>query len=125
MVPERARLVVLTDLLGDPDRLLRAVASRAAAGGETIVVHLLSRAELSLPESLTFVADPEDPTVRRSIDGSVREQYEANYSRFIDDQSARLNAIGVRYVRVVAEDPAEHAVRRIVAGDVVEGVVQS
>ncbi len=119
-VPERARLVLITDLLGDSERTLRLIAARAAAGGETIVLHVLSQDELAMPEALTYVADPERPTFRRHVDAVARDAYEAGFARFIDDQAAQLNAIGVRHVRVIAEEPAEHAVRRVVASTAAE-----
>lgn len=114
-VPERARLALITDLLGDAEQLRRVIGARAAAGGETIVVHVISKEELAIPTGFLIVDDPENPTLRRNVDEEMRSQYNRAFRAFIDEQAAQLNAIGVRYVRAIAEEPVEHGVRRVIA----------
>ena len=54
-----SRLVLVSDLLGDEADLRSAAATHFARGGEVIVLHVLSRAELALDPALALVEDPE------------------------------------------------------------------
>lgn len=106
-IPERARLVILSDLLGDEEALRRAAAARASAGGDVHVLHIVSRDELDPPASIALAVDPEDPTVERPLDAAARAAYQARFAEWRDATARAWRLVGATYRQVQAEgDPA-------------------
>ena len=110
------RIVVITDLLGDADDLLAAARLRVAAKGEVILVHIVADDELNPPHQACLAIDPEQPTLRRLLDGDVRDQYREAFARWLDEMAIAARAAGIRYMRAPTVEAAPHLVRRI-AGD--------
>ena len=108
-----ARLVVITDLLGDFDDLLTAARLRVASRSEVIVVHIIASEELDPPNEAMLAVDPEVSTLRRILDGDLRAGYRESFMRWLDDSAAALRAAGVRYVRAPTTEAAPHLGRRI------------
>ncbi len=108
-----SRLVIITDLLGDRDELLAAARLRVASRDELIVVHVIAEEELEPPESPLLAVDPEQPALRRILDGALRTEYKERFSRWLDETAAAVRAAGVRYVRAPTSEAAPHLVRRI------------
>ncbi|MEP6619182.1 MAG: DUF58 domain-containing protein [bacterium] len=111
-----SRLVVITDLLGDFDELLAAARLRIAARGEVIVIHVIADEELDPPPGSLLAVDPEQTAMRRILDGPMRTEYRASFTRWIDNTAAALRGAGVRYIRAQTSEPAPHVVRRIADG---------
>jgi uncharacterized protein (DUF58 family) len=110
------RLLLVTDLLGDADALLAAAARHVAAGGEVTVVHVVSREELDPPAGALLAVDPEDASIRRSVDDAARAGYMDAFAEWRAATARAWRAAGARHVLVQDDEPAERAVRRIVAG---------
>lgn len=110
------RLVLLTDLLGDEGPARAAGAAHLAQGGEVVVVHVVSRAELALDPALTLARDPEAPAVQAPVDAEGAAAYRAAFQAWLDATRAAWIAMGATYVRVVAEEDRAAAVRQVVAG---------
>ena len=108
-----ARLVIITDLLGDADELLAAARLRVASRSEVIVVHIVATEELDPPDDALLAVDPEAPAMRRILDHHLRAGYREAFTRWIDETAANVRAAGVRYVRAVTSEPTPHLVRRI------------
>ncbi|MEP7001061.1 MAG: DUF58 domain-containing protein [bacterium] len=108
-----SRIVVITDLLGDADELLAAAALRVASKGEIIVVHIVATEELNPPDEAVLAVDPEQPAMRRLLDGEMRARYRDAFSRWIDEMATAARAAGIRYVRAPTTEAAPHLVRRI------------
>lgn len=108
-----SRIVVITDLLGDADDLFAAARLRVAAKGEVILVHIVADEELNPPHQALLAVDPEQPTLRRLLDGDVRDQYRKAFARWLDDMAIAARAVGIRYVRAPTAEAAPHLVRRI------------
>ncbi len=108
-----ARIVVITDLLGDADAILAAARLRVAAKGEVILVHIVATEEITPPEQALLAVDPEHPSVRRLLDGAMRNKYREQFTRWLDEMVASSRAAGIRYIRVLTDEPAPHAVRRV------------
>ncbi len=108
-----ARVVVITDLLGDASELLAAAALRVASKDEVIIVHIVAGEELDPPGDALLAVDPEQPTLRRILDGEMRARYRDAFTRWLDEMGAATRAAGVRYVRAGTDEPAPHVVRRI------------
>ncbi|MEO8623578.1 MAG: DUF58 domain-containing protein, partial [bacterium] len=108
-----SRIVVITDLLGDADEMLAAAALRVASKGEVILVHIVATEELDPPDEALLAVDPEQPAMRRLLDGEMRAQYRDAFSRWIDEMATAARAAGIRYVRAPTTEAAPHLVRRI------------
>ena len=107
------RLAVITDLLGDADALLAASRLKIAAGGEVVVLHLVAPEELDPPADAQLAVDPEDATLRRSLGGASRAEYQRAFAAWLDEQRTAFRAAGVRYLRAETSDGAARIVRRI------------
>ena len=108
------RVVIITDLLGDVDALLNRGASLIARGIEVIVVHLVSRAELTLGMDRAVAVDPEDAQLRRPLARSAHRAYDSAFGTFRATIRNRWLATGARYVEIVDDQPAADAVRKLV-----------
>lgn len=108
-----SRIVVITDLLGDAEEMLAAAALRVASKGEMILLHIVATEELNPPDEALLAVDPEQPAMRRLLDGEMRAQYRDAFSRWIDEMATAARAAGIRYVRAPTTEAAPHLVRRI------------
>ena len=108
-----SRIVVITDLLGDTNELLSAARLRVASRAEVLVVHIIAAEELNPPDEALLAVDPEEPTLRRILDGDIRAQYRETFSRWLDEMATAARAAGIRYVRAPTTEAAPHLVRRI------------
>ena len=108
-----SRIVVITDLLGDTNALLSAARLRVASRAEVLVVHIIAAEELNPPDEALLAVDPEQPTLRRMLDGDIRAQYRETFSRWLDEMATAARAAGIRYVRAPTTEVAPHLVRRI------------
>ena len=108
-----SRIVVITDLLGDTNELLSAARLRVASRAEVLVVHIIAAEELNPPDEALLAVDPEEPTLRRILDGDIRAQYRETFSRWLDEMAIAARAAGIRYVRAPTTEAAPHLVRRI------------
>jgi uncharacterized protein (DUF58 family) len=115
LAPERARVVVVSDLLGDEDGVRRACAVRATAGGDVHALHIVSRAELAPPADAPLVVDPEDASVLRPFDAATREAYCRHFASWRDETARAWRLAGATYREVLAEDEVTRVVRLAVA----------
>ena len=110
-----SRVAVITDLLGDADALLSASRLAIAAGGEIVLLHLLTPEELDPPAAAQLAVDPEQPMMRRSLDADGRREYRAALDGWLDRMQDEFRGVGVRYVRAFTSEPAARIVRRVAA----------
>jgi uncharacterized protein (DUF58 family) len=110
-----ARLVLITDLLGDEEDALRAVRAHIVGGGEAHVAHIVARDELDPPRRTLLAADPEQAFVQRMLVESTRREYEERFAAWRADVARRWRAAGASYTEVVTDEAAPRAVRRIAA----------
>ena len=108
-----ARIVIITDLLGDADELMRVVRVHIVAGGEAYLIHVVAREELNPPRHATLVADPEEPALQRVLAESSRPTYQRAFHGWRVEMARRWRATGAWYVEVITDEAASHAVRRI------------
>jgi uncharacterized protein (DUF58 family) len=111
-----SRLVLLTDLLGDEADLRSVAATHFTRGGEVIVLHVLSRAELTLDPALALVEDPERRGTALPVDAASVPGYTESLGDWLDTTRREWVALGATYVRLVAEDDAVAAVRAVISG---------
>jgi uncharacterized protein (DUF58 family) len=107
------RVAIVTDLLGDADALLAECRLAIAAGGEVVLLHLMTAEELDPPGAAQLAVDPEASTVRRSLDAEGRQGYRTALDAWMQRMQDEFRLAGVRYVRALASEPAERIVRRV------------
>jgi uncharacterized protein (DUF58 family) len=107
------RIVLITDLLGDADDLLRAARVHAAAGREVCVVHVIAREELEPPRRTLLAADPEAPAIQRLLVDSTRRAYDSAFAEWRADMARRCRAGGAAYVAAVSDEDPARMVRRV------------
>jgi uncharacterized protein (DUF58 family) len=110
-----SRCVVLTDGLGDVDALRQALSRHRVRGGESHLVHLVSRAELEPPVEAMMATDPEDAACQRPLVAGTREAYLERFDEFRARVAREMRADGVAYHEVVDDAMPEVVMRRIVA----------
>ena len=110
-----ARLVLITDLLGDEEESLRAVRAHIVGGGEAHVAHVIAREEIDPPRRTLLAADPEQAFVQRMLVDSTRREYEERFAAWRADVARGWRAAGASYTEVITDEPAPRAVRRIAA----------
>lgn len=109
-----ARLVIVTDLLGDAPALLRGAAEQRARGTDCVLVHIVSRDELDPPVSAVLAEDPERSDLTRALVPGTRDAYRDAFDAWRGEQARAWRAAGSRYVEVPDDEVPERAVRRIV-----------
>lgn len=120
-VPERARLVIVSDLLGDEEALRGAAAARTSAGGDVHVLHVVSRQELEPPAELTLAVDPEDDAIERPFDADARLAYRQQFDEWRDETARSWRLAGATYRQVQAEADPALEVRAVVTAAVGRG----
>ena len=118
--PTGARLVVCSDMLGDSEAVLVAIARARAAGSDVTLVHIVHPLELNPPRGTWQAVDPEADDVRRPLTGESARSYKDRFSAWRAEVARRCLACGARHVEVVCDEPPARAVRRI-AGSAMRG----
>lgn len=113
-VPERARVVVVSDFLGDEEAVRRACAARGSAGGDIHALHIVSRSELDPPVQARLVSDPEDESVLRPLDEGARVAYREQFAAWRAETARAWRLAGAAYREVLAEDDMAVVARRAV-----------
>lgn len=112
-----ARVVVVSDFLGDADAVLRSATTHRATGGEVYAVHVLDDAELDPPRGAVLAVDPEQDDVRRPLDPASRNAYLEAFSAWRAETARAWRDAGATYAIARTGEPAARTVRRIVKGD--------
>lgn len=119
-IPVMARVVIISDLLGDHDALLRVAAQRTVAGGQVECVHVVAAEEVMLPVGGFLARDPEstsrDGTIERSLDRGAWAAYSARFAEFRRDAAQRWRASGAGYTEVRTDAAVPRTIRQIAAG---------
>lgn len=115
-----ARCVVVTDALGDIDALRVALVRHRARGGESHLLHVVSREELEPLAAAHLAIDPEDRTIERPMVAATRDGYRERFDAFRADIARRMRAEGIAYQEVLDDAAIEAVVRRVVTPPGVE-----
>ncbi len=115
-IPVMARVVLISDLLGDNDDLIRVAAQRTVAGGIVECVHVVATEELALPPGAHLARDPDAPAFQRAMDRRAHAEYLRHFDAFRADAARRWRATGAGYVEVRTDQPVARLVRQIVSG---------
>lgn len=124
MTPPVTRIVVVSDLLGDLEPLVRAAAQRTAAGAIVECVHVVAAEELDLPAGPYLARDPEQPSLQRTLARRTREAYRERFAEFRADAVRRWHAAGAGFTEVRTDVPLPRVIRQIVSGPRLAGGVE-
>jgi uncharacterized protein (DUF58 family) len=109
-----ARVVLITDFLGDADALLAAGKTYAAAGGELYAIHIVDRYELDPDPKKLLLSDPEHPELRRPMSPPARAAYIRRFAEWRSQLAREWRAVGAVYEMVVpGEEQWRQVIRRI------------
>lgn len=115
-IPPMARVVIISDLLGDADALIRACAQRTAAGGIVECLHVIAREELELPPGTHLARDPDAEGVLRPMDRNAATGYRSRFDAFRSEMAQRWRAGGAGYVEVRTDASMARLVRHVASG---------
>lgn len=118
-----ARLVIVSDFLGDEPGTLVAARALLVAHSDVHAVHVVASEELEPSSRAIRAVDPEDDAIARPFDESMRARYRSNFSGWRDDVAAAWRRAGATWTTVITgEDPAL-AVRRVISASASGGLV--
>ncbi len=109
-----ARVVIVTDFLGDAGALLAAGKAYTATGAELYAIHVVDRGELDPDPGKMLLWDPEHPEVRRPMSPPARAAYVHRFTEWRAELAREWHAIGAVYAMAVpGEEPWRQVIRRI------------
>jgi uncharacterized protein (DUF58 family) len=114
--PPTARVVIISDMLGDLDALIRTAAQRTVAGGIVECVHVVAREEVSPPDGAFLARDPEQQDVQRLLAPNAIAAYRLRFTEFRADTARRWRAAGAGYTEARTDAPLPRLIRQIVSG---------
>lgn len=116
LLRKAARLILVSDFLGDADRLLELVRPYALAGGETHAVHVVARTELDPDQRTLLCTDPEQEMLRRPLSSITRAGYLRAFGDWRADLARAWRGAGVSFTQAVPGDESlRQLFRRILA----------
>jgi uncharacterized protein (DUF58 family) len=116
-IPRRGLVILISDLLDDPDQILLALQHLKHARHQMIVLQILDRAETDLMAGgynrpVTF-EDMEDGT-RLQIDPKlIREDYRREFATFLDQVKTRCGQFRIDHVLAFTDVPWDEQIREV------------
>jgi uncharacterized protein (DUF58 family) len=116
IVKRRGMVIVISDLYDD-DAAIGEARRLSRMGHDVIIVHTLSRQELTLDVggAAEFV-DLESGRKLMVQPSAARESYVAAFRTWLSTVEQRLRREGIAYLRLIADEPLEPALRRFLVG---------
>jgi hypothetical protein len=106
-------VVLISDLLMDPESVVMTVRGLRHAGHQVVVMHVLDPAELDLPQSSeALFVDPESGVEVAATVADVRAAYQATVREAIIEWRRALSAYGASYEPVITDAPFGVGLRR-------------
>jgi uncharacterized protein (DUF58 family) len=117
LVTRRGMVILVSDLLLDPDEVDATVRGLRAQGHDVTVLHLLDPAErrFDLPQGESTFVDPESGAAERATPAEVRTLYESTVGEVLNEWRARCAAVGASYEPVLTDQPFAIPLRRAFA----------
>ena len=109
-ITKRGLVVLISDLLDDPDEVIRGLKHFQFRGVDVIVFHILDPDELEFPfEHATRFEDLETNEEVMAVPGAVREHYLKAIGALVDRYRRELGATGIDYQLLNTNHPLELA----------------
>src|SRR5690349_19873702 len=107
---KRGMVVLVSDLLDDPDAVIRGLKHFQFRGTDVIVFQVLDPDEIDFPfERATRFEDLETSEEVMAVPGAVREHYRREMSGLIDRYRRELGSVGIDYQLLSTRHPLELA----------------
>lgn len=108
-IPRSGMVVIISDLLDDPGKLVRALFHFRHRRHEVILFHVMAEEELTFPfRNFTEFLDLEDPGGRVPVDpGALRASYLDQVREFLRIMAGECGRLSVDYVPVNTKRPYE------------------
>lgn len=108
----RSLVVVISDLLDDPDGVLGGLHHLKFGRNDVVVFHLLDPAELAFPfEPPTRFQDLETGATVTGVAADLRDGYLREMEHWLARYARELPLSGIEYCRVDTSKPLDHALR--------------
>ena len=109
-IVKRGMVVLISDLLDDPDEVIRGLKHFQFRGNDVIVFHLLDPHEIDFPfdRAMRF-EDLETSEEIMAVPGAVRDHYLREIGNLIERYRRELGACGIDYVLLNTKHPLELA----------------
>lgn len=106
----RGIIVLISDLLDEPERVIKGLELLRARGSDVVVFQLLDRAELTFPfEDSTQFKDLETGAEVLTRPVEVREDYLASVAAMFERYTQAFGAAGIEYLRLDTHEPLDAA----------------
>ncbi|MDQ3071173.1 MAG: DUF58 domain-containing protein [Acidobacteriota bacterium] len=106
----RGMIVLISDLLDEPSRVIKGLELLRARGSDVVVFQILDRAELTFPfQDSTQFKDLETGAEVLTRAGDVRDEYLATLGRMLEQYAQAFGAAGIEYVRLDTHEPLDAA----------------
>jgi uncharacterized protein (DUF58 family) len=116
LIPRRGMVVLISDLLLDPEDVIRNVRALRTAGHHVAVLHVLDPAERELPMTSDAVfVDPETEIEVPATVAEVRGAYQATVEAALHEWRSSLAAAGAAYETITTDAPFGVPLRRAFA----------
>jgi uncharacterized protein (DUF58 family) len=113
-IPRRGLVILISDLLDDPDRLLLALQHLRHARHQLIVLQVLDRAETELPFGRPVMFEDMETKARLQIDPkTIWDDYRREMGAFLEDLKKRCGQFRMDYVLAYTDVPWETQVREV------------
>ncbi len=107
---KRGMVILISDLLDDPDAVIRGLKHFQFRGTDVIVFHVLDPDEITFPfERATKFEDLETREEVMAVPGVVRGHYLKTIGALMDRYKRELGAAGIDYTLLTTADPLELA----------------
>ncbi len=118
----RSMVVVISDLLDDPERVIGGLRHLKFGGNDVIVFHVLDPAELAFPfEQPTRFEDLETGEAVTAVAADLRESYQREMDQLLEYYARELPLGGIEYRRVDTSQPLDDALRAYLSSRITRG----
>lgn len=115
-----ARIVIVSDFLGDEGPARVAASALLAAHSDVQAIHVIAHEELEPSPNAVRAVDPEDASITRPLDETLRTRYAANFANWRSETAAAWRHTGATWTAVTTDEDPALGVRRVIgasAGD--------
>ncbi len=109
-IKKRSLILIISDLLDDPDRLIKAIKHFKYKENEVIIFHLLDPDELEFGfQSETIFEDLETDEKIQTLPWQIRESYQRSFTKFLKTIEYELQKANIDYNRILVSEPLDVA----------------
>jgi uncharacterized protein (DUF58 family) len=113
-IPRRGLVILISDLLDDPDQIMLALQHLRHVRHQLIVLQVLDRAETDLPFGRPVMFEDMETQARLQIDPkTIREDYRREMRAFLEDLKKRCGQFRMDYVLAYTDVPWEAQIREV------------